>query len=130
MVAEARKRMYATSGPQQWSAGKKRSIRCVAWITQYRLTLAHMPQIIVHTDWRHYGPDRPRAPHKEHDVTCDGCRFHDPIEQRIHIIKLDAIGDVVRTTSLLEPLKARGRRKVGYVFDDLPSNVDRPRPDR
>jgi ADP-heptose:LPS heptosyltransferase len=49
-------------------------------------------------------------------VTCDGCRFHDPIEQRILIIKLDAIGDVLRTTSLLQPLKAKyPRSEVTWI---------------
>ena len=62
---------------------------------------------VIHTDCRHYQSDRPCAPHKAHGVTCDGCRFHDPIDTRILIVKLDAIGDVLRTTSLLRPLKAK-----------------------
>src|SRR5262245_65843064 len=62
---------------------------------------------VIHTDCRHYRSDRPCAPHKAHGVTCDGCRFHDPIDTRILIVKLDAIGDVLRTTSLLRPLKAK-----------------------
>ena len=66
-----------------------------------------MSQTVIHTNCRHYRTDRPCTPHKQHGVTCAGCRFHDAIEERILIIKLDAIGDVLRTTSILKPLKQK-----------------------
>jgi ADP-heptose:LPS heptosyltransferase len=62
---------------------------------------------VIHVDCRHYHTDRPCSPHKKTGVVCDGCTFYDPIKTRILIVKLDAIGDVLRTTSLLAPLKEK-----------------------
>jgi heptosyltransferase-2 len=62
---------------------------------------------VIHTDCRHYKTDRPCSPHKETGVECDGCTYYDPIKTRVLIVKLDAIGDVLRTTSLLKPLKEK-----------------------
>jgi len=56
-------------------------------------------------DCRHFRFDRPCSPHKLSGVKCDHCQEYDPIQERILIIKLDAAGDVLRTTSLLKPLK-------------------------
>jgi len=59
----------------------------------------------VKTHCRWYRGDRPCAPHKREGVTCGDCPHEDPIRHRILIIKLGAMGDVLRTTSLLEPLR-------------------------
>ena len=63
---------------------------------------------IVHADCRHFRGDRPCDPHKRAGVHCDGCPHYDPIRKRILLIKLGAVGDVIRTTPLLRALKRKG----------------------
>jgi heptosyltransferase-2 len=63
---------------------------------------------VVHEDCRHFRGDRPCLPHKREGVHCDGCPHYDPIQQRILIIKLGAVGDVIRTTPLLRALRKDG----------------------
>lgn len=55
----------------------------------------------VRTDCRHYRGDLPCA----HRTSCADCAHHEPRGQRILIIKLGAMGDVLRTTPLLRRLK-------------------------
>jgi len=60
------------------------------------------------TDCRHFRPDRPCAPHKQHGVVCATCtRHYDPVRSRVLLVKLAAVGDVLRTTSLLPGLHRR-----------------------
>jgi len=59
----------------------------------------------VHTDCRHYRASVPCSFHKRTGIRCDQCTEHAPIDERILIVKLDAMGDVLRTTACLEPLK-------------------------
>lgn len=61
---------------------------------------------VIHTDCRWYKTDRPCDPHKVSGVVCGSCPSHDPIATRVLVVKLDATGDVLRTTSLLKPLRA------------------------
>jgi ADP-heptose:LPS heptosyltransferase len=61
--------------------------------------------MILKTDCRFFKGDKPCDPHKEHGVKCDNCSFYQPIKFKILITKLDAVGDVLRTTSILKPLK-------------------------
>ena len=61
------------------------------------------------TDCRHFRWDRPCAPHKATGVICPGCPEYDRVESRVAIVKLAAVGDVLRTTSLLPAVKARYR---------------------
>jgi heptosyltransferase-2 len=63
---------------------------------------------IVHADCRYFRGDRPCDPHKRKGVHCDGCPYYDPVRRRILIIKLGAVGDVIRTTPLLRVLKRKG----------------------
>lgn len=56
-------------------------------------------------DCRHFRGDIPCTPHKEHGVHCDGCEQYAPTDRNILIIKLGAIGDVLRTTPLLRRLR-------------------------
>lgn len=51
--------------------------------------------------------DRPCVPHKREGVHCDGCAHYDPVEERILIVKLDALGDVLRTTCILPALREK-----------------------
>lgn len=65
-----------------------------------------MTTLLIHSDCRFYRTDRPCDPHKRHGYHCASCPVHDPIGKRVLIVKLDATGDVLRTTSLLKPLHA------------------------
>ena len=51
-------------------------------------------------DCRYFLGDRPCSWHKENGVVCQ-CEHYVPVKKRILLIKLDAIGDVLRTTCLL-----------------------------
>jgi heptosyltransferase-2 len=65
-----------------------------------------MNESVIHADCRWYRTDRPCEPHKREGVVCGSCPRYAPVTKRILIVKLDATGDVLRTTSLLEPLRA------------------------
>ena len=58
-------------------------------------------------DCRYFSGDRPCEFHKKYKAKCDSCTYYYPVKQKILIIKLDAIGDVLRTTSILPPLKQK-----------------------
>ena len=70
-----------------------------------------MPEkdITVHYDCRFFQGDRPCVWHKKEKVRCMGCRHYEQIETRILVVKLDSLGDVLRTTSILYPLKEHHR---------------------
>jgi ADP-heptose:LPS heptosyltransferase len=57
----------------------------------------------IDVDCRFFLGDRPCNWHKREGVLCR-CKHYKRIEQRILIVKLDAMGDVLRTTALLPPL--------------------------
>jgi len=54
-------------------------------------------------DCRFFLGDRPCIWHKRDQVLCT-CDHYDRIEERVLIVKLDAMGDVLRSTALLPPL--------------------------
>ena len=54
-------------------------------------------------DCRFFVGDRPCAWHKLEGQLCT-CRRYERVEERILIVKLDAMGDVLRSTALLPPL--------------------------
>ena len=58
-------------------------------------------------DCRFFYGDRPCRYNKEKGIICDNCSYYEPIIFKILIIKLDAVGDVLRTTSILPPLKRK-----------------------
>lgn len=58
--------------------------------------------LVLHTDCKFFRGDLPCKPHKEFGVHCDGCEHYTARTEKILIIKLGAIGDVIRTTPLLE----------------------------
>lgn len=83
---------------------------------------------VIHFDCLHFYGDRPCKPNKEHGVFCGNCTHYEkdqnisvsfpqiPAAQthsepegevKIIIVKLDAVGDVLRTTSVLPSLKQR-----------------------
>ncbi|MBM2839816.1 MAG: hypothetical protein HW412_344 [Bacteroidetes bacterium] len=63
--------------------------------------------MLIHTDCRYYKGSMPCTFHKKDGRLCDGCADYDPIKTRILIVKLAAVGDVLRTTSILPPLKQK-----------------------
>jgi len=64
----------------------------------------------ISVNCRHFLGDRPCRFHKVEGVKCLECPYHSPVETRILIIKLGAMGDVLRTTSLLPTLSHRFTR--------------------
>ena len=56
----------------------------------------------VKFDCRHFRTSIPCLPNKKENAVCSTCTQYDKIETRILIIKLGALGDVIRTTPLLE----------------------------
>jgi ADP-heptose:LPS heptosyltransferase len=61
--------------------------------------------MILKTDCRHFPGDHPCVYNKKDGIICDNCTYYSPINSKIIIIKLDAIGDVLRTTSILHAIK-------------------------
>ena len=84
-------------------------------------------------DCRHFRGDVPCKPHKEYAVHCvdeqgRDCRYYDPANKKILIIKLGAIGDVIRTTSLLRKLQAENPQSeiwwLTLTPEIIPETVD------
>ena len=61
--------------------------------------------VTVHPDCRHFRGDLPCRPNKTDGYVCESCPVYAPVTHRILIIKLGAIGDVIRTTPLLRRLR-------------------------
>lgn len=84
----------------------------------------------VRTDCINFKGHIPCKPHKEKGVHCEDCEFYSPIKSRILIIKLGAIGDVVRTTPLVNKLKQVYPNCeiswLTYSPEILPENLVRP----
>ncbi|MEY3313872.1 MAG: hypothetical protein RLZZ578_1392 [Bacteroidota bacterium] len=59
----------------------------------------------LHFDCMHFRGDMPCRPNKESGMICPNCTEYQPISKRILIIKLGALGDVIRTTPLIEAYK-------------------------
>ena len=61
-------------------------------------------KIKVNIDCIYYLGYKPCKFHKQDGRLCENCQDYRKIEKRILIIKLDALGDVLRTTSILSAL--------------------------
>jgi len=61
----------------------------------------------IHQDCYHYLGYKPCKFHKRDGRLCEGCNDYKKIEKYILIIKLNAIGDVLRTTSILPAINNR-----------------------
>ncbi len=61
----------------------------------------------IHFDCRHWRGDIPCTPNKLRGKRCPGCDEHDPVSTRILIIKLGALGDVIRSTPLITGFRDR-----------------------
>ncbi|PYR61409.1 MAG: hypothetical protein DMF91_09800 [Acidobacteria bacterium] len=66
-------------------------------------------------DCKFFLGDRPCVWHKQSGVLCT-CDRYEPVEQRLLIVKLDAMGDVLRSTALLPPIvEAHPRAAITWI---------------
>jgi len=79
-------------------------------------------------DCRHFPGDRPCTFHKETGVKCSTCAHYGRIGTKILIIKLEAVGDVLRTTCILRGMRAQyGDAEITWItkkasLDLFPNN--------
>lgn len=87
-----------------------------------------MDNVIYNSDCRHFIGTVPCKPHKSYGVKCNDCEYYDKTDKRILIIKLGAIGDVIRTTPLLHKLKTEHPSAqiwwISYTPEIVPELVD------
>ncbi|HKI77475.1 MAG TPA: glycosyltransferase family 9 protein [Ignavibacteriaceae bacterium] len=87
----------------------------------------------IKTDCRFFKGHIPCKPSKNYGVHCtekngSDCKYYEPAKEKILIIKLGAIGDVIRTTPLLSAI--RNKYPNGKIFwltytpSVVPANVD------
>lgn len=85
--------------------------------------------MIVKVDCKFFKGDMPCTPHKGKGVHCEGCSYYSPIKEKILVIKLGAIGDVIRTTPLLKRLEQEfPHAEISWLTRNpevIPSKVDR-----
>jgi ADP-heptose:LPS heptosyltransferase len=87
----------------------------------------------IKIDCRHMRWDRPCTPHKREGVHCDGCPYYNPVREQVLIIKLDARGDVLRTTCILPALREKySEARVTWVTmpESMPLLENNPYVDR
>ncbi len=60
----------------------------------------------VKFDCKYFRGIIPCKPNKEHNVQCDDCPYYEKWDKHILIIKLGAMGDVIRTTPLVEKYRS------------------------
>ncbi|SFT45201.1 heptosyltransferase-2 [Lishizhenia tianjinensis] len=58
-------------------------------------------------DCLYFKQELPCKPHKEQGVSCIDCSVYKPIQKRVLIVKLGALGDVIRTTPLMKALEEK-----------------------
>jgi ADP-heptose:LPS heptosyltransferase len=63
--------------------------------------------MILKPDCKHFPGDRPCTFNKNEGLKCNDCPHYEVLSTSILIIKLDAVGDVLRTTAILHGLKAK-----------------------
>ncbi len=63
--------------------------------------------MILKKDCLHFKSDRPCYIHKGKGEICDKCNNYSPIRHRILVIKLESLGDVLRTTCILQGLNKK-----------------------
>ncbi|MDP6726836.1 MAG: glycosyltransferase family 9 protein [Candidatus Marinimicrobia bacterium] len=85
----------------------------------------------IRYDCRQFKGTMPCQPHKEYDVECNlKCKYYDSTDGNILIIKLGAMGDVIRTTPLLFRIKKEYPNHrifwLTHFVDVLPDIVDIP----
>jgi heptosyltransferase-2 len=74
---------------------------------------------IIKSNCRYFLGDRPCRYHKREGAKCVNCKYYDPIKKTILIIKLGAMGDVLRTTPILEALKRKYKGcRITWIVDE------------
>lgn len=71
-------------------------------------------------DCLHFKGHIPCKPNKLENVTCNNCTYYSKVTTRVLIIKLGAIGDVIRTTPLLEAFEKKYDNVEFYWVTDFP----------
>jgi len=66
-----------------------------------------MPLNMLKYNCIHFPGDKPCKFHKLTGIKCNHCKNYKKINYKILIIKLDSLGDVLRTTCILPPLKLK-----------------------
>ena len=62
--------------------------------------------------------------HKKKNINCEDCKYYEPVSHKILIIKREAIGDVLRTTSILQPLKKKfPHSKIIWLTEEISKDV-------
>jgi len=83
--------------------------------------------IIYHQDCRHFRGDVPCKPNKTEGIHCIDCNYYSPTNGIILIIKLGAIGDVIRTTPLIHKINEEYPEAaiwwLTYSPEILPNNI-------
>ena len=82
-----------------------------------------MAGMIIHQDCINFRGDIPCKPHKKSGCHCDNCLEYKAVSEIILIIKLGAIGDVIRTTPLLHALRKEHPNAYIYWFTYTPEIV-------
>ncbi len=82
------------------------------------------------SDCKFFDGTIPCSYHKKYNVKCEDCRYYEKIDKRILIIKLGAIGDVIRTTPLLTKLKSEYPNCQIYWITDYPAILPKTQIDR
>jgi ADP-heptose:LPS heptosyltransferase len=75
----------------------------------------------ISTDCRFFLGDRPCVWHKREGALC-ACSHYEPVLERVLIVKLDAMGDVLRTTALL-PALAKAHPAAAITWITKPESV-------
>ena len=84
--------------------------------------------IFIKNDCKHHKGDIPCEPHKRTGTHCEDCIHYTKIQKRFLIIKLEGLGDVIRTTPILRKLKEiYPESEITWLStfpDMLPDSVD------
>jgi heptosyltransferase-2 len=75
--------------------------------------------LFFRSDCRYFTGEKPCAPHKAEGVVCRDCPRYEPVRERILVIKLDAAGDVLRSTAILPAFKKKNPAlSIWWVTDN------------
>jgi len=78
-----------------------------------------MTEELIRADCHYFLGDRPCKYHKREGVKCSDCKYYTPVKKTILVIKLGAMGDVLRTTPILEALKRKYKGcKITWIVDE------------
>jgi ADP-heptose:LPS heptosyltransferase len=95
-------------------------------LVDYTTTMSEQPKgggPALAADCRHYRGSSPCEPHKRDGRRCDACDLYDPVVDHVLVVKLGAMGDVLRTTALLpDILAAHERAAVTWITQ--PESLD------